>query len=304
MMKQVEVVARSQEQALEKAAKQLEMEVDDLDVLEEYEPDEIDLEDLAKDEEGLTEEEKQGEPVLYVVQASARGFIEKTQGWISDFISRFQPGSSCEIVAENGQLRVIIEPTEASILIGKQGQTLEALQHIVWRVMSRMVEDCPQIVLDVGDYRAEKISRLEGYAMGAARRALRTGRDVPLRPMGSQDRKFVHNLLKDMEGIRTQSQGREPRRYLVIEVEGRRGGGKGRRRGGGGQGRRRDDSDSRPPQTQQKRSHQPPPPDEGEDTQYQDVPIEERGSRMPQYQESEIDEKLFDPERPLVDEIE
>lgn len=318
-MKHVEVVARSEAQALAKAANKLGVPVEDVEIIEEYEPDTLDLENLAKEEESASEEEKQGEPVLYVVQMSLKRAVEGAREWVQGLIERFQPGASIEMVVEGEGLTAVVEAPDPSIFIGKGGHTLAALQHVVTRVVPRRVENCPPVQLDVGDYRDRKKEQLERLAESAARRALKTRKNVSLKPMPSTDRKFIHNILKGFKGIATASYGQEPRRYIVVEVAGGEKGGRpgGRDRGDRGRGHARGDrgdrggrgqaDGNRAPRkdfAQPKRSFQPPPPGEiDRPAHYSDVDIEEKPSRLFTYKEKDPDDSVFDPNRPMVDEL-
>ncbi len=347
-MSQIEIVARSEAQALEKAALALKLSVDDIHVIEEYEPDELDIENLDKEEaNNPTLKTVEGEATLYIVKVSQKKLIEEIRTWVQGMVELFQPGSTCTVKPRGEGFLAIIEAEDPSIFIGKQGQTLQALQHVVSRVLPTKLENCPPVHLDVGDYRDKRLAQLERIAENSVQRALRTRRNVELRPMSSQDRKYIHNYLKNYPEITTQSFGNEPHRYLVIEVPGgqrQRGGGGGGRRGGGkpnqrgsggrqgggnrqrgggggnkdhqrssGGGRggeryqQRSDAallDNRPNGGSQQRSggsHQPPPPSFDD---YQDINIEERVSRLPVYNEKTVDDSVFDPERPMVDELE
>lgn len=243
-MRKIEVVARNAQQALEKASKKLGAILEDLTVLEEYEPDELDLATLAKEEAEEGAVIGEGEPSLFVIEQSADELLDRAEEWLQGLVQRFQPGSTVEVVAEeDDRLRAIIEAPDPSIFIGKQGQTLDALQHIASRIIQTKIEGLPVITLEVGQYREKREAQLRRLAENAATKAQRTRRSVALPPMTSQDRKLIHNILKAMPGISTISEGHEPNRYIVVEVEGasnrastpggRRAGGRGGRDAGG-----------------------------------------------------------------------
>ncbi len=235
-MNQIEVVARSQEQAIRKAAEKLGAGEEDLHVIEEYEPDDKDLEQLAE-EEG--DNPGEGDAGLYVIRVSMGKIIEAAQEWMDGFLERFKPGCSCEVLVEHGGLTVIIEADDASIFIGRQGQTLHALQHVLSRALTQAVPNCPPVMVDVGQYREKRLEQLTKIAKNAADKARRTKRNVELRPMPSEDRKFVHNFLKNYEGLTTSSHGRDPERFVVIEVPGGEGRKPSRSNGSGSGGGRR-----------------------------------------------------------------
>ncbi|MGF1574216.1 MAG: protein jag [Sumerlaeia bacterium] len=237
-MSQIEIIARSKDQAFEKAAKKLDVTPEELTVLEEYDPDDLDLKNLEKEEADFPEYKNDGEPILFVISINMDKAIIQIREWLEGLMSRFQKGIRVEMIYEEGVATAVFHADDPSILIGRQGQTLEALQHIVTRILPRIVPNCPIIQLDVGDYREKRLEKLEEIADRAVEKALRFKRNVDLRPMSSQDRKYVHNYLKDEPGIKTNSYGAEPNRYLAIEVPG---GDKARR-----EGARRGDRKDRP----------------------------------------------------------
>ena len=297
-MKKVEVAALSQKQALARAAQMLNVAVEELTVIEEYEPDEKDAAEFAQYQEAHPEDASTGELGLFVVERGMGAARKAAQEWIQGLVERFQPGATCQIEVEEEGLRAMLDSGEPSILIGKQGQTLAALQHVVNRVVPRLVQDCPPIILDTGDYRTRKEERLEQMARRAARTAVQRRRSQRLPPMNSVDRKFVHNLLKDMPGIRTESTGAEPDRCVMIHAEGARGGGRGER-GGRGRNDRGDRGRDEAPR--------PAPafkPEPSAETRYEEVEIEERRSLLPQYNEAAVDRELLREDRPFVDELE
>ena len=110
----------------------------------------------------------------------------------------------------------VASKTAASILIGKDGQTLDALQYLLTRMALRVGREAPMIVVDVEDYRRRQFDKLEQLAQRAAARARKTGFEIELDPMSAIERKYLHNYLRTMENIRTFSRGEEPERFLVI----------------------------------------------------------------------------------------
>lgn len=105
------------------------------------------------------------------------------------------------------------------VLIGKNGQTLEALQTIIKNVINRLIGLYPVIVLDVGNYKEKQEKRIENLAKNTAREVLKTKVEVRLENMNSYERRIVHNILTDYKGIYTVSEGEEPNRYVVIKIK-------------------------------------------------------------------------------------
>jgi spoIIIJ-associated protein len=102
------------------------------------------------------------------------------------------------------------------LLIGRHGQTLEALQEVVRGAVQRRLEARCRVVVDVEDYRKRRRSQLISRVQGMARRVKRTGRPERLEPMNSFDRKTVHDAVAEVGGIETVSEGEDPERRVVI----------------------------------------------------------------------------------------
>jgi spoIIIJ-associated protein len=101
-------------------------------------------------------------------------------------------------------------------LIGRKGERLSALQHIVNLVLSRRVGEWTRVLVDVEDYRGRRERQLVEVATRAAAHVKETGQMLQLEPMSALERRWVHLALRDMEGITTQSIGEEPMRRVVV----------------------------------------------------------------------------------------
>jgi spoIIIJ-associated protein len=119
------------------------------------------------------------------------------------------------------ELHVEISGPELGLLIGKHGQTIDALQFICSQAAYRGADDRKQVVLDAGGYRERRRSMLERQADRGVSDALRYGRPVELDTMSSQERKVVHNYLAEQPSVETHSEGDEPFRRIVITPVGR-----------------------------------------------------------------------------------
>ena len=106
---------------------------------------------------------------------------------------------------------------KAALLIGKRGQTLNALENLSQLVANKLSPSFIIIKLDVGNYRERRQESLEQLAERMADKAVRTGNKVELEPMSSSERKIIHNALSVRVDIETYSVGTDPHRYLVIE---------------------------------------------------------------------------------------
>ena len=110
-----------------------------------------------------------------------------------------------------------LESKKAALLIGKRGQTLNALQQLAQLVANKYSNQFRVVRIDVGDYRERREQSLEQLADRMADKAVRTGRKVQLEPMPSYERKVIHNALSNRLDIETYSEGSDPYRFLTIE---------------------------------------------------------------------------------------
>ncbi|MCZ2259034.1 RNA-binding cell elongation regulator Jag/EloR [Sporosarcina sp. G11-34] len=110
-----------------------------------------------------------------------------------------------------------LESSKAALLIGKRGQTLNALQQLSHLVANKYANQFKVVRIDVGDYRDRREQSLEQLANRMADKAVRTGQKVQLEPMPSYERKVIHHALSNRLDIETYSEGKDPYRYLTIE---------------------------------------------------------------------------------------
>jgi len=105
---------------------------------------------------------------------------------------------------------------DLGVLIGHHGQTIDAIQHLAYRIASRGREPRVSVLVDAAGYRERRAVTLRQAADQAAETALREGRTVALEPMSALERKVIHEHLKDRHDLETYSRGQEPARHLVV----------------------------------------------------------------------------------------
>jgi spoIIIJ-associated protein len=106
---------------------------------------------------------------------------------------------------------------DLGMLIGRHGQTIDAIQYLANAAMYRShAEDRKQVVVDAAGYRDRRRTSLEALALRSAERALADREPVELEPMTAVERKVVHICLKEFGGVETTSEGTEPNRFIVI----------------------------------------------------------------------------------------
>jgi spoIIIJ-associated protein len=104
-------------------------------------------------------------------------------------------------------------------LIGRRGQTLEAIQELVRSALQREFQRRSRVKVDAEGYRARRLEKLVEKAEEAIDEVLDSGEPVRLEPMDVFERKSVHRIVAEVEGVISRSQGREPARRVVIELE-------------------------------------------------------------------------------------
>jgi spoIIIJ-associated protein len=134
-------------------------------------------------------------------------------------------GLSCRIapaaVEEDGQrMRFQISGEDAALVIGRQGQTLDALEVVINRIADRRWPGSMQITVDAEDYRARRAHKLSDIAFEEAGKVRRSGRPIELEPMSPRDRRSVHLALQNEPGVTTRSEGEGQYRHIVIEPAG------------------------------------------------------------------------------------
>jgi spoIIIJ-associated protein len=102
------------------------------------------------------------------------------------------------------------------LLIGKRGQTIDALQLLCYQAAFRGLRERKRVIVDAAGYRGRRRETLEGRADRAAEQALDGGHAVEMDPMSAQERRVVHERLKERSGIETYSEGDEPNRFVVV----------------------------------------------------------------------------------------
>jgi len=124
-----------------------------------------------------------------------------------------------EAVWEDGWVRINIVGKDVGLLIGRKGETLNALQFMVGLIVNRKRQEKIRVVLDVEDYRKKKEESLEALALRLSERVKKTKKNVVMRPMNSQERRIVHTTLQGDPQITTYSLGDEPNRKVVISLK-------------------------------------------------------------------------------------
>jgi spoIIIJ-associated protein len=131
-------------------------------------------------------------------------------------------GVDADVVAHDEPEAIVVTCSgpDVGLLIGRHGQTIDAIQYLLNVIAYRTYDDEKQgVVVDAAGYRARRQATLEALAVRVAERVRESGEPEELEPMTAVERKVVHLHLKDVAGVGTTSEGMEPNRYVVVVPE-------------------------------------------------------------------------------------
>jgi spoIIIJ-associated protein len=122
-----------------------------------------------------------------------------------------------EIEESDEELRAVCDGAELGMLIGRHGQTIDAIQYLANAILFRgRYDERKPVIVDAAGYRDRRQATLDALALRLAEQAAATGQRVELEPMTAVERKIVHEKLKDDPEVETESEGTEPNRFVVI----------------------------------------------------------------------------------------
>ncbi len=124
--------------------------------------------------------------------------------------------ATVEVEESERQITGSIDGEDVGRLIGRRGQTIDAVQFICYRAAQRGATDRKRVIVDAGGYRERRREQLEDQAERAAARATEAGKEIELEPMTPSERKVVHDFLAERSGIETFSEGDEPDRCVIV----------------------------------------------------------------------------------------
>ncbi len=135
-------------------------------------------------------------------------------------------GVSCELEERCGERAAMLEicTQQSGMVIGKRGDTLDALQYLTFTAANHGSREYYRILLDTANYRERRRRTLEDLAERMAKRAIKNGRSVPLEPMTPYERRIIHGRISELEGVSSRSTGEEPHRKVIIDPDVKRGG--------------------------------------------------------------------------------
>ena len=150
---------------------------------------------------------------------SARGESEpaaRVREMLEHVVAAVDVPAEIEVTEDPSGLQANLAGDDLGLLIGRHGQTIDAIQHLAYRIAYRGSDDRKRVTVDAAGYRARRAALLQQDADEAADEALSKDEPVALDAMNAVERRVVHEYLRDREGVETYSEGTEPDRHLVV----------------------------------------------------------------------------------------
>jgi spoIIIJ-associated protein len=127
-----------------------------------------------------------------------------------------------KVKTEGNTVTIVVEGDKSGLLIGRQGETIDALQYLLSRVLSRRTPDKIKLVLDSGGYRERRKKYLSTLALRLAEKSKKTGKPVVMSPLNAHDRRIVHLALEKDKTLRTISRGEGAMKKIIISSTNRK----------------------------------------------------------------------------------
>ena len=167
-------------------------------------------------------EKKSAEPKVIVPaeQADRATAAGKAQEFLQELTKLMGVNVSVAVATDDeGNVKVNMEGDTLGILIGRRGETLDALQYLTSLQVNKGQNDYTRVTLDTENYRAKREEALIRLANRMANRAQKTGRKVAMEPMNPYERRILHSALQNNPNVSTHSEGEEPNRHVVITLK-------------------------------------------------------------------------------------
>ena len=204
MIKTIEVSGRTEDEAIETALQQLGLTRDDVSV-------EI-VERAKSGFLGL----KYSPAVVKVIYEVKEDRTERVESFLTGLINRMGVDAGIEISEGDSSIEVVLTSNDPGALIGRRGETLDAIQHLTNYVTNRGGSGRIRVNIDAENYRQRRNETLETLAARTAGKVMKYRRNMTLDPMNAYERHVIHAALQSYESITTYSVGSEPNRRIVV----------------------------------------------------------------------------------------
>ena len=152
-------------------------------------------------------------------QASPEDVSATAEEFVSGLLEAMGLDAEVSTTIEEGRAVVQVSGPDLGILIGRRGQTLDALQEVTRTAVQRKLRSHARLLVDVENYRGRRRASLAEYAKEMAARAIERGTEIELEAMNAYERKIVHDAVGEIDGASSFSEGEEPNRKVVVRGE-------------------------------------------------------------------------------------
>ena len=170
---------------------------------------------VSSTKSGLFKNKEEFEVKLYKLTDVA----DEIKNYLNEILTNMNITANFETKIREEQISIKMYSDNNKILIGKEGQTLKALQTVIRQHIFREIGAYPYILLDVENYKEKKIKNLEFLTKKLAKEVLKTKQPIKMDNMNSYERRIAHNVLTKFEGLTSASEGEEPNRHIVIKIK-------------------------------------------------------------------------------------
>lgn len=198
----MEVTSQSEDEAIEKALVELGMNRKD-----------VEIEVVEKKRQGLLSLNKE---YKIKISANKNKLKEALEEFIKNILNKMELVGTVAVSYEDNLYNAEIDGEDLGLLIGKHGETIQALQNICFAYLSKVAQEKIAIDLDVGGYFKKRQLKLTEIANNMADKVAASGKSIALKPMPAKERRIIHLALKDSKDVVTASEGEEPYRQVLI----------------------------------------------------------------------------------------
>lgn len=150
--------------------------------------------------------------------AANEDVTEKAIDFLQGILERMGISADIDVKEEQDKIVLEIQTAEPDVIIGRKGQVVDALQHVVGKVVfnARGGERGKPFVVDAGGFRERHVAKLQALAARMGEKALQTGEIVELSPMSAHDRRIVHMAIAEIPGLSSRSEGEGDDRHILV----------------------------------------------------------------------------------------
>ena len=161
----------------------------------------------------------ENEPVKEEVPFDREKVIERAKTFLIELFKAINVDLTINVREVDDNVILDLQEKDSSMIIGKRGQTIDALQYLTNLAANRSSEEKVRFILDVENYRERREETIIKLAKSVADRVIRIRQDVKMEPMSRHERRIVHTTLQENKRVETHSHGEEPYRYVVVSLK-------------------------------------------------------------------------------------